>query len=272
VALNSAPRIIFITGTDTGVGKTLLTALLLSHLRQQGCRALAMKPFCSGSEVGLTDVDILYRFQDHELATHEINPFFFPEPLAPLVAARRHRLRITLDDVLERIRAVINQRLVPIQNPKSKVQNSQNSVLLIEGAGGLLAPLGEGFNLLDLIAAIKDQGSSIQHPASSTQHPAPTIHTFIVARNQLGTINHTLLTVHALQRRFAQSPQLSFAVVLMNPSRSDPSTSSNPKILTELLAPIPVRSIPFLGKNPLAQNFFKTDLKKLANTLNRIIG
>jgi len=269
VALNSAPRIIFITGTDTGVGKTLLTALLLSHLRQQGCRALAMKPFCSGSEVGLTDVDILYRFQDHELATHEINPFFFPEPLAPLVAARRHRLRITLDDVLERIRAVINQRLVPIQNPKSKVQNSQNSVLLIEGAGGLLAPLGEGFNLLDLIAtipqAIKDQGSSIQHPA-------PTIHTFIVARNQLGTINHTLLTVHALQRRFAQSPQLSFAVVLMNPSRSDPSTSSNPKILTELLAPIPVRSIPFLGKNPLAQNFFKTDLKKLANTLNRIIG
>src|SRR5947209_4920543 len=99
-------KIIFVTGTDTGVGKTLLTAVLLSHLRQQGVHALAMKPFCSGCEAGLTDVDILYRLQDQELATHEINPFFFPEPLAPLVAARCHRVRITLNEVLDRIRSV----------------------------------------------------------------------------------------------------------------------------------------------------------------------
>ena len=79
------PRIIFITGTDTGVGKTLLTGLLLHHLRQSGCHALAMKPFCSGSRA---DAEFLHAVQDGELTLDEINPFFFAEPLAPLVAAR----------------------------------------------------------------------------------------------------------------------------------------------------------------------------------------
>ena len=57
-ATHSMSRIIFITGTDTGVGKTLLTGLLLHHLRQSGCHALAMKPFCCGSRA---DVEFLQR-------------------------------------------------------------------------------------------------------------------------------------------------------------------------------------------------------------------
>ena len=60
----SQARIIFITGTDTGVGKTLLTGLLLDHLRQSGYNALAMKPFCSGSHA---DTEFLRAVQDGEL-------------------------------------------------------------------------------------------------------------------------------------------------------------------------------------------------------------
>ena len=118
-------RLVFVTGTDTGVGKTLVTALLLHHLRQRGCHALAMKPFCSG---GTQDVDLLHRLQQGELSRREINPFYFAEPVAPLVAARRRRRRISAGDVLRRIRAV--QR--------------RCGCLLIEGAGGLMAPLGAG--------------------------------------------------------------------------------------------------------------------------------
>ena len=61
----SQARIIFITGTDTGVGKTLLTGLLLDHLRHSGCHALAMKPFCSGSRA---DTEFLHAVQDQNTA------------------------------------------------------------------------------------------------------------------------------------------------------------------------------------------------------------
>src|SRR5258705_9807549 len=90
-------KIIFVTGTDTGVGKTLLTGLLLHHLRTEGCHALAMKPFCSG---GRGDVEFLHALQDGELSEREINPFYFHEPVAPLLAARKNARAIHLKDVV----------------------------------------------------------------------------------------------------------------------------------------------------------------------------
>src|SRR3954447_582296 len=154
-------RILFVTGTDTGVGKTTLTALLLAHLRQTGAHALAMKPFCSGTADGWGDVELLGAIQEGELKAREINPFFFPEPLAPLVAARKHGKLIRKEAVIKRINEVANRC----------------ECLLIEGAGGLLAPLGEGYNALDLIQELKCRS-------------------IVVAGNRLGTLNHTLLTVN----------------------------------------------------------------------------
>ena len=86
-------KTIFITGTDTGVGKTVLTGLLLHHLREKGVRALAMKPFCSGSR---RDVKLLKALQNSELTDDEINPYYFKEAVAPLVAARMHHKIIQL--------------------------------------------------------------------------------------------------------------------------------------------------------------------------------
>src|ERR1051326_5574870 len=112
-------RTIFITGTDTGVGKTVLTGLLLAHLRAIGGHAMALKPFCSGSR---KDVDLLYALQDGELAAEAINPFYFREPVAPLIAARQHGRLLPLGQVLEQL-----QRVCSTTHRKSKMTH-----LLIE--------------------------------------------------------------------------------------------------------------------------------------------
>jgi dethiobiotin synthetase len=202
-----AKQIIFITGTDTGVGKTLLTALLLCHLRQKPGRTLAMKPFCSG---GLGDVRLLQSLQPGELSDAEMNPFYFAQPVAPLVAATKKQKNVRLSDVLERIHAI-----------KMKCDR-----LIIEGSGGLLVPLGENYTVADLIAALDCQ-------------------VIVVARNQLGTINHTLLTINAL-RAIGKKPR-DLSVVLMSGAKPDLSSQTNLKTLTKLLRSISVYTLPHLG-------------------------
>ena len=75
-------KILFITGTDTGAGKTTLTALLLAHLRSQGLTALAMKPVCTGPR---SDVRLLQSLQRGELSDDEMNPFWYQMPVAPAI-------------------------------------------------------------------------------------------------------------------------------------------------------------------------------------------
>ena len=200
-------KIIFVTGTDTGVGKTLLTALLLRHLRQTGVRALAMKPFCSG---GRGDVELLQSIQPGELADHEANPFYFKEPIAPLVAAKSHRQVIRLAKVLQSIRKV----------------EKKCDVLLVEGSGGLLVPLGDGYNVADIIVRLNCR-------------------VIVAARNQLGTINHTLLTIQALRSRGI--PAAALAVVLMSGPKPDASSRDNHAVLSSLIHSIPVLKFPFFG-------------------------
>lgn len=226
----SAKKIIFITGTDTGVGKTLLTALLLHHLRKTGVRALAMKPFCSG---GLGDVKLLQSLQRGELSDAEMNPFYFKEPIAPLIAANKHRRNIRLSEVISHIKHV----------------EKKCDCLLIEGSGGLLVPLGKGFTVADLIKKLDCQ-------------------VIVVARNRLGTINHTWLTVHAL--RMVQKRDRELAVVLMAPQKPDFSFFSNQKTLSALLKTIKILKIPFLGKkatNFSSMNMEHPHLKKIFTML-----
>lgn len=223
-------RIVFITGTDTGVGKTLLTGLLLHHLRQSDCHALAMKPFCSGTRA---DVEFLGAVQEGELTQDEINPFYFERPLAPLAAAREQHVAIKLPAVL---------RL--ISNLAKRCE-----WLLIEGIGGVMVPLGDGFCVLDVIANL---GCS----------------TVVVSRNKLGTLNHTILTVDAMQHAGIKG----LRVVLMASQERDSTTGSNGRILSELLAPTPVVPIPFLGRNPARFPALKLSEKKVKKTLARILA
>jgi dethiobiotin synthetase len=218
-------KIILITGTDTGIGKTLFTALWLYHLRATGHRALAMKPFCSG---GRGDVKLLQSMQRGELSDEEMNPFYFKEPLAPMMAARSEKRRISLNNVVEKVKNV----------------QKKCDCLLIEGAGGLLVPLGSGFTMLNLIAALHCE-------------------VVVVARNRLGTINHTCLTMKALETLGNKGSSL----VLMSEKAPDFSAITNQKALAELLDCVKIVSIPYLGREPKRLNRIKENRAKINKVL-----
>lgn len=222
-------RIIFVSGTDTGVGKTIVTASLVWYLRNTGMRTLGMKPFCSGTR---DDVKLLQEVQQNELTEAEVNPFYFPEAVAPLVAARTHGQKITLAEAVRPIRAV----------------QKKCDFLIIEGSGGLLVPLGEDFLVADLIGALKCD-------------------VVVVARNRLGTINHTLLTVERAKNLWP----ISIKVVLMDCGDRDDSTKTNLEILRELLAPIRVVEYPFLGEKGASLGAFQRNQKILEKVLARVL-
>src|SRR5208282_3772315 len=96
-------QVFFITGTDTGVGKTVLNTLLTQFLRERGVSAAALKPICSG---GRDDARTLHAALNGALSLDEINPWHFRAPVAPLLAARRERKRVRLADVLAHVHAM----------------------------------------------------------------------------------------------------------------------------------------------------------------------
>lgn len=223
-------KIIYVTGTDTGVGKTVLTALLLQYLREKGVNALAVKPFCSGSR---EDVKILKALQDNVLTNDEINPYYFKAAVAPMVAARMRRQNISLHSVLRKIKAV----------------QKRCALLLIEGAGGLLAPLGEGFTNRDIIANTADL-------------------VLIAGHNRLGTINHTTLTVESMQGKGIQR----IKVVLMDGEVEDGTTETNCEILGETVPGVEIFRFPYLGVNhsfPIVSKQYSKKTKKTLALISR---
>jgi hypothetical protein len=116
-------QILFITGTDTGVGKTVLTALLGAYLRAQKIRVAALKPICSG---GREDAEKICAALGGALTLEKINPWHFRAAIAPALAARLEKKSATRAQVLAHIRAT----------------RKNFDVMLLEGAGGLLSPLG----------------------------------------------------------------------------------------------------------------------------------
>ena len=198
-------RIIFITGTDTGVGKTVLTALLAQFLRERGENVAALKPICSG---GRADARALRAATDGSLALDEINPWHFRAPVAPLLAARREQKRVHFAEAVAHIRGI----------------QKRFDLLLVEGAGGLLSPLGESFNSRDLIAALG---------------ALP----LVVAPNRLGAVNHILLTLAALPRVAGAAAR----VVLTSPPKRDATTATNAKLLAGFFDAKRLFTLPWQG-------------------------
>jgi dethiobiotin synthetase len=217
---------LFITGTDTGVGKTVLTALLARLLRERGVHVAALKPVCSG---GRDDARELRAAMGSALTLDEINPWHFRAPLAPVLAARRERKRVTRAGVLAHVRAM----------------QKRFDVLLIEGAGGLLSPFGENFDSRDLIAALR---------------ATP----IVVGSNRLGAVNQVLLTLDALPHGAAAKAR----IVLMSPSKPDAATWTNAGLLAEFLGAERIFTLPWLGGNFNAtQVLQKTGVRRALHAL-----
>ena len=181
----------FITGTDTGVGKTVFTVLLLKFLREEGVKAAALKPVCSG---GRDDAKKILAVTGVALSLDEINPWYFRAAIAPSLAARQERKKVRLTHVASHIRSM----------------QKRFDILLVEGAGGLLSPLGENFNSRDLMMALD---------------ATP----FIVAPNRLGVVNNVLLTLEALPKKLHAKAR----VVLMPQRKPDISAKSNADLIAE---------------------------------------
>ena len=162
-------RGIFISGTDTGVGKTFVSCSLAALLHELGYRVGVMKPVetgCSERDGQLFPEDAvrLKQAAGCDEPIQKICPYRFAEPLAPSIAAERTNDRIVIDHLLQ-----VYQEI-----------SSHHDVTLVEGAGGLMVPLLPSFTYADFARVAK----------------LPLI---VVAANRLGAINHLMLTLeHAL--------------------------------------------------------------------------
>ena len=197
---------LFITGTDTGVGKTVLTVLLVKFLRERGVNASALKPICSGNR---GDAREIFTAMNGALSLDEINPWHFRASVAPLLAARRENKKVKLSQVLAHIRAM----------------QKRFDILLVEGAGGLLSPLGENFNSRDLILALRAMP-------------------IVVAQNKLGAVNQILLTLEVLPKNLRAKSR----VVLVSPRTPDAATKTNAKLLAEFFDAERILLLPRLNK------------------------
>ncbi|HEX5598140.1 MAG TPA: dethiobiotin synthase [Micromonosporaceae bacterium] len=159
-----------ITGTDTGVGKTIVTAAIAAAAQAAGLRVAVVKPGQTGTSDGApSDVDVIARLAAPATARTLAS---YPDPLAPLAAARLAELDpLELYPVVDAVRA----------------EAGRHDLVLVEGAGGLLVPMGvrpsgEPWTVADLAVSLG----------------APAV---VVTRAGLGTLNHTALTLEALERR-----------------------------------------------------------------------
>jgi len=168
----AAARALFVTGTDTGAGKTTVAAGILAALRRRGLAVAALKPAETGCPAGAEPPDgaLLRAAAGLERVPLDlVVPQRYAAPVAPAVAARAEHAPFSVDKTLA-ARAALVARAPGLR------------LLLVEGAGGLLVPYGPGLCAADLAARLA-------------------LPLLVVARAALGTINHTLLTVNEARRR-----------------------------------------------------------------------
>ncbi len=214
----------FVTGTDTGVGKTTVAAAILVAARQRGLRVAALKPAESGCaedekhRLVPADATLLRAAAGGWQDPADVCPFRLRTPVAPGVAATAEGVTIDLaaiERAVERARAA--------------------DLFLVEGAGGLLVPLTEAMTMADLAAHLG-------------------LPLLVVARDALGTINHTALTVEVARTR-----GLTVAGIVLSAcdSSSEAAAQQNAEQIRRLVGP----GVPILGRLPRLED--GTDLEAL---------
>ncbi|PZP54634.1 MAG: dethiobiotin synthase [Azospira oryzae] len=161
------PEGFFVTGTDTGVGKTLVACALVHCLRAEGRRVAAMKPIAAGCENGQwLDVEALVTACGEWVPRTQVNPYPLPLPIAPHLAARAAGVEIRPEPILEAFRSLAQQA----------------DAVVVEGVGGFRVPLAADWDTADLAAWLA----------------LPVV---LVVGMRLGCLNHALLTTEAIRAR-----------------------------------------------------------------------
>ena len=199
-----------VTGTDTGVGKTVIASALVALLRRRGLSVAAMKPVETGVLPGASsDAARLSAAAGGGDPPGDVGPVTYAEPLAPLVAAERAGRPVDLNAIDAAFARLTAER----------------DAIVVEGAGGLRVPLTHQLSFAELFARWR-------------------LAVVIVAANRLGAINHVMLTVHA-----ARAVKLRIAGVVVNAvtgAAPDVAAQTNAATLVQLLPGVPVLSWPWV--------------------------
>ncbi len=189
-------RGLFVTGTDTGVGKTLVSAALLRYARRLGLVPIPFKPAETGCAPMPSDARALWRAAAAPVAEAEVCLYALRLPVAPAAAAAAEGVRIDLERIADRADALA----------------AKGDLLVVEGAGGLLVPYAEGSTGADVA---KRLGLPL----------------LVVARTALGTVNHTALTLREAARN-----GLEIAGLILNrtPGTDGPQEAGNAALIASL--------------------------------------
>jgi dethiobiotin synthetase len=205
---------VFVTATGTDVGKTFVTAGLVRHVRAQGRSVAALKPVVSGFDPAFpadSDPGVLLAALGRPITPTEIEriaPFRFAAPLSPDMAARREDRMVDFDAVVEFTRRAVDE---------------PSDLTLIEGVGGIMAPLDGRHTVLDWMTALH-------------------IPLVLVAGSYLGTISHTLTCLDVLTRRELTVT----AVVVSETAGSTVPLDETVASIGRFAAPIPLVGLPRL--------------------------
>jgi len=223
---------VFITGTDTAVGKTLVTAALALHLKKRGFTVGVMKPIETGvsrTKIAQSDASRLQAIVESDDTLGAICPYQFELPVAPFAAAQADR-RAIIPDVIKQMYRLLSPRY---------------AYMVLEGIGGVQVPLTPRGDVMDLIRLVK----------------LPVV---VVGRAGLGGINHALLTLDALRRK-----KIPIVALVLN--RTQPARSATARVQEKTTVQILRKhaGVPVLGPLPyeagLARRFRPTVIR-LAST------
>jgi dethiobiotin synthetase len=221
---------IFITGTDTGVGKTVFSAALARLLADKGIKVGVMKPVTSGCierDGQLVSVDAeLLAWGARVVMNQEIAPYLLREPIAPSAAAEMEHIKIEFSRIL-----AAYHRL-----------SEEHDFVIVEGAGGLMVPLAGGLLIADLVKLLD-------------------LPLLVVARPNLGTVNHTILTCFV-----ARELGLKVKGTIINnyPASPDKAESTAPHLIDSL------SGVPLLARVPaFPDTDDKSKVEKLAEWLSK---
>ncbi len=213
---------IFVTGTDTGVGKTFVSCIIAEGLRQEGIDVGVIKPVetgCRGRKNSLVPSDgtLLKRASSADDPLELIVPYRFRAPLAPFMAAELEKRKISISK--------IKRSCIKI--------GKKHDLTIIEGAGGLLVPITKSYSFLNLAKELK----------------VPVI---IVALNKLGVINHLFLTLNCLK----QNRITPLCVILNNASRRrNIAQRTNLIALQKILKNVLLIELPYNGEKNFQKKF-----------------
>lgn len=198
----------FITGTDTGIGKTVITAGLGLALQDKNYSVGVMKPIETGCNPYPEDALFLKETLNLSEEIHKICPIQMKSPLAPSIASKLDGIPISVNKIIDHYENLLMEK----------------EIILVEGAGGLLVPISNSFFMSDLAKKLD-------------------LNIILVVGNKLGAINHALLTYHYLK---FENINLSAIIINNFNNVNGIAEKTNTEVIQEIINDVPIFNIPFI--------------------------